>query len=58
MAERKAPDANEPQTHGKRDARREDDKIRVPAEPIEQRPGEAPIGNGGTDEPAAYPPHN
>lgn len=33
-------------------------KIRVPAEPIPQRPGEEPIGNGGTDQPAAFPPHN
>jgi hypothetical protein len=41
------------------DAQPEDPrKERVPAEPIPQRPGEAPIGNGGTDRPAAFPPHN
>jgi hypothetical protein len=34
------------------------EKIRVPAEPIPQRPGEAPVGNGGTEESAAFPPHN
>lgn len=39
---------------GERDER----KIRVPAEPVPQRPGETPIGNGGTNEPAAFPPHN
>jgi hypothetical protein len=33
-------------------------KIRIPAEPIPQRPGEEPIGNGGTNAPAAFPPHN
>jgi hypothetical protein len=37
---------------------REQDKLRVPAEPIPQRPGERPIGNGGTNDPAAFPPHN
>jgi hypothetical protein len=37
---------------------RDKDKLRVPAEPIEQRPGERPIGNGGTNDPAAFPPHN
>jgi hypothetical protein len=37
---------------------RERDKVRVPAEPVEQRPGEPPIGNGGANEPAAFPPHN
>jgi hypothetical protein len=36
----------------------EKEKQRIPAEPIPQRPGEPPIGNGGTDEPAAFPPHN
>jgi hypothetical protein len=33
-------------------------KQRVPAEPVEQRPGEEPIGNGGTNGPPAFPPHN
>jgi hypothetical protein len=41
-----------------RDARPTEEKKRVPAEPIPQRRDEAPIGNGGTNEPAAFPPHN
>lgn len=33
-------------------------KLRVPAEPIPQRPDEQPIGNGGTNGPPAFPEHN
>lgn len=33
-------------------------KERVPAGPLPQRPDDEPIGNGGTDAPAAFPPHN
>ena len=35
------------------------DKIRVPAEGAPQRPpGQPPLGNGGTEEPAVFPDHN
>ncbi len=34
------------------------ERIRVPAEPAPQRPGEAPMGNGGTEQPAEFPPHD
>ncbi len=33
-------------------------KQHIPAEPVQQRPGELPIGNGGVNAPAAFPPHN
>lgn len=33
-------------------------KERIPAGPIPQKPNEEPIGNGGTDAPAAFPPHD
>jgi hypothetical protein len=36
-------------------------KERVPSGPVPptpDRPDEPPAGNGGTDEPAAFPPHN
>ncbi len=45
-------------TDAPRQAQREDEKRRVPAEPIPQRPDETPVGNGGTNDPAAFPPHN
>ena len=32
-------------------------KERIP-EHVEQRPGDEPIGNGQTNRPAAFPPHN
>jgi hypothetical protein len=33
------------------------EKVRVPENPEQSRP-DAPIGNGGTNDPAAFPPHN
>jgi hypothetical protein len=33
------------------------EKVRVPENP-EQPRRDAPIGNGGTNDPAAFPPHN
>ncbi len=33
-------------------------KERIPAGPTPQSPNDEPIGNGGTDSPAAFPPHN
>jgi hypothetical protein len=53
---RKPADTEQPERERK--AGNEDEKVRIPAEPIAQRPDEPPIGNGGTDEPAAFPPHN
>jgi hypothetical protein len=35
----------------------EGEKLRVPAD-VRQEPGQAPLGNGGTNEPAAFPDHN
>ncbi|HYG66463.1 MAG TPA: hypothetical protein VD838_02340 [Anaeromyxobacteraceae bacterium] len=54
---RDVPEDRQPTERGAA-ADREKDKVRVPAEPVEQRPGERPIGNGGTNDPAAFPPHN
>jgi hypothetical protein len=52
------PEAPVPERGAASQERREIGKERVPAKPVEQRPGEEPIGNGGTDRPAAFPPHN
>ena len=34
------------------------EKVRVPENPEQPRRDEAPIGNGGVNQPAAFPPHN
>jgi hypothetical protein len=58
MAHPNPDDQDRPAEREGREDDRERDKLRIPAEPFPQRPGERPIGNGGTDDPAAFPPHN
>ena len=34
------------------------EKVRVPESPEQPRRDQPPIGNGGVNQPAAFPPHN
>jgi hypothetical protein len=57
MAE-KRDDRREDRQAGEQHPGSEGEKVRVPENPEQPRRDRPPIGNGGTNEPAAFPPHN